>query len=84
MAADQLIEEIITREVRGLCTTCIHAETCAYSLSSTKTIIQCELFQLDQAVEVLSSGGLCKTCDQLSTCRLPGRRTGVWHCDEFL
>ncbi len=84
MEADQLIEEIVGREVRGLCGTCMHAETCAYFHAAIKTIIQCELFQLDQEESGSSLNGLCRTCDQSSTCRLSGKKNGVWHCDEFI
>ena len=84
MEADQLIEEMIDSEVKGLCGNCMHAATCAYFHSTPKTVIQCELFQLDEEGDVHVLNGLCRTCDQSSTCKLSAKRTGVWHCDEFI
>jgi hypothetical protein len=84
MQAAEVIEGMIISELRGLCTSCAHARTCVYYRSSEKIIIQCELFKLDEGLhdtEVLH--GLCTSCDQASHCKLPGRITGVWHCNEF-
>jgi hypothetical protein len=80
-----LIEEIIVMEMKGLCTTCAHATHCVYLKSSSKAIIQCELFELDGTLKSpTSANGLCKTCDNASRCNLPGRAEGVWHCNEFI
>jgi hypothetical protein len=79
------IEDIVTKELRSLCNNCLHYETCVYRITATKSVIQCELFQLDdeQEKEQRNVGGLCKTCDHAVNCSLPGRRMGTWHCNEF-
>jgi hypothetical protein len=85
MQMKEAIEDIVTRELRGLCTTCVHADRCIYHKTATRIIIQCELFQLDPAerIDANSLQGLCTTCDHASHCRLPGRKYGIWHCNEF-
>lgn len=80
------IEELVLREFRGLCLSCLHVDTCTYHVSApNRDVIQCELFELDDEprVESESASGLCKGCDFAVSCRLPGRRTGTWHCNEF-
>jgi hypothetical protein len=81
-----LIEEMVVKEFMGLCSTCAHVHSCAYSeRRSDKVIIQCEMFEVDH--DNLSGektpSGLCRTCDLTTVCRLPGRKTGTWHCNEF-
>lgn len=79
------IEDLVLKEVKALCTTCYHRHECSFYKTTTKAIIQCELFQLDEdkPFEGSVKRGLCITCDNAVRCSLPGRRTGVWHCDEF-
>lgn len=82
----EMIEEILVREFRGLCSSCIHIASCSYfKKNSHKDIIQCELFEVDDEIDLSqnSPGGLCKTCDLRAKCRLPKRKVGTWHCDEF-
>ena|SRR6187455_2128244 len=81
-----IIEEIVVKEFRGLCLTCLHVATCSYfKRQSNKIVIQCELFEVDDEVALAqhSPAGLCKSCDLAADCRLPGRRMGIWHCNEF-
>jgi len=82
----EIIEDMVVREFRSLCSTCLHIDSCVYSRRrSDKVIIQCEMFEVDD--DNLSGDntptGLCKNCDLAANCRLPGRKTGTWHCNEF-
>jgi hypothetical protein len=86
MQMNPAIEELIAAELRELCSTCMHAPSCVYHQTSTKAIIQCELFELDAEVKTASHhspAGLCANCDHASYCKLPGRKVGVWRCNEF-
>lgn len=86
MQTNTIIEDLIARELRAICGTCIHRDACVYRKTSTRAIIQCELFQLDQEQvpdDPHTKRGLCITCDLADTCTLAGRRQGVWHCREF-
>ena len=81
-----IIEDIVVREFKDLCFTCLHVDSCAYSkMHPDKLVIQCEMFEVDNESlsGVNSADGLCKTCDLAAHCRLPGRKTGTWHCNEF-
>jgi hypothetical protein len=85
MQTDHIIESIVTRELKALCGSCIHQQECVYYKTSTKAIIQCELFELDRE-QLLDSGlaiGLCTNCDHANHCTLPGRKFGAWRCEEF-
>jgi hypothetical protein len=85
MRKQHLIEHIVNRELRHICDTCVHAETCIYKKQSQKAIIQCEMYETD-AKEALNGGvlqGLCKNCDHAPRCTLPGKQFGVWHCNEY-
>lgn len=86
MHVKTMIEDLVDKELKGLCNNCIHASDCIYYKTSTKTIIQCELYHIDedgrQEIQVLM--GLCKNCDQAHNCTLPGKRHGVWHCNEYM
>jgi hypothetical protein len=87
MHLNQTIEEIITSELRNLCSSCSLADSCVYHHASTKAIIQCELFELDpdERIDHVRDlpAGLCANCDHASYCKLPGRKDGVWRCNEF-
>ena len=85
MQTRELIEDLVTRELKALCTTCAHVSTCVYYRATSKAIIQCEIFSIDQdnAGETESAQGLCTSCDLASHCKLPGRKIGVWRCNEF-
>jgi hypothetical protein len=85
MQMKEAIEDIVTRELKELCTACVHADRCSYHKTATKIIIQCELFQLDlvERTSTNSLRGLCTSCDRAFHCNLPGRKHGLWHCDEF-
>jgi hypothetical protein len=81
----EVIEDIVLKEVKGLCGTCRHAESCVYHQTAVKKVIQCELFEFDleQRPTLEAPAGLCKTCDNSHYCKLPGRKNGVWHCNQF-
>ena len=78
--------DIAVREVKGLCSTCLHVNDCAYFKRTLDKIVnQCELFEVDsndRSVENTPKG-LCRNCDLASHCRLGGRKVGTWHCNEF-
>lgn len=80
-----IIEDIVINEFRSLCSTCLHIDTCTYfKKKSDKVIIQCEMFEVDDSpLQLREVDGLCKTCDLADDCKLPGRRIGTWHCNEF-
>lgn len=86
MQLKELIEDLVVKEVKGLCATCAHAEDCLYRKTATKKIIQCELFELnlEQNIGAVEVMGLCKTCDNAKHCKLAGRTEGVWRCNEFI
>jgi hypothetical protein len=83
---NEIIQEIVVKELKGLCSSCVHLTTCGYfKRNSHKVVIQCELFEVDEVVALPQNvpDGLCKTCDLAAACRLPGRKMGTWHCNEF-
>jgi hypothetical protein len=88
MQIKETIEDIVTRELKGLCISCAHTQTCPYHKAASKVIIQCEFFQLDLLDLTThtthdSLQGLCATCDSATHCTLPGRKQGVWRCNDF-
>ncbi|HEY0744199.1 MAG TPA: hypothetical protein VGD40_22185, partial [Chryseosolibacter sp.] len=83
MHLKETIEDIVTRELRSLCLSCAHADECIYHKTTSKAVIQCELFQLHEDGHSTSPQGLCRTCDHAPTCSLRGRKEGVWRCNEF-
>jgi hypothetical protein len=85
MQSNEIIEDIVMREFKALCDTCAHQGDCVYHQTSTKAIIQCELFEYEEEQIIGSAAalGLCITCDLANECTLPGRKVGTWHCNEF-
>lgn len=85
MQSREVIEEMIVSELKGLCMSCAHAETCVYHKTARKEIIQCELYEPDGAEpsEVSTLAGLCRSCDNALICTLPGKKTGVWRCNDY-
>lgn len=79
----EIIEEMVSEGMKGLCPTCLHGQTCVYRSKAEKDIIQCELFEEDLEIDSPALRGLCKTCDHASYCTLPGKKSGVWHCNEY-
>ena len=81
-----IVEDMVVREFKDLCSTCFHVDSCAYSKKEPdKLVIQCEMFEVggeDLSRENIPEG-LCKTCDVATHCRLPGKKLGAWHCNEF-
>lgn len=84
-------------KLSGLCVTCNSAGTCMHLRHLEPPIWNCEEFDdrvpirriSDAAPEprepdtALAVPGLCANCDHLSVCTLPGRASGVWHCEEY-
>jgi hypothetical protein len=33
--------------------------------------------------EPLQSGSLCASCTHFTACMRPGKRAGVWHCEDY-
>jgi hypothetical protein len=85
MQTQERIEQLVAKELKSLCITCMHTHDCVFHRLSIKAIIQCELFEFDLGHDERSGTphGLCKTCDNASLCKLPGRIEGLWHCNEF-
>jgi hypothetical protein len=85
MQAREVIEGMIISELKGLCTSCAHSGTCVYFKSSERIILQCELFRVNDGDvhDPDAPQGLCTSCDHARQCTLSGRKTGVWHCNEF-
>ena len=80
-----VMEEIIETEFKGLCTSCTHIHDCQYHRATLRLIIQCEMHETDDELQN-SNGvlkGLCINCDRALQCKLPGRITGLWHCNEY-
>lgn len=88
MQIKETIKDIVTRELKALCISCAHTQTCPYRKAASKVIIQCEFFQLDLLDLTKQSAqdppqGLCATCDHANHCTLPGRKEGAWRCNDF-
>lgn len=89
MYSQDLIEELMQHELKGLCTNCALESDCTYRKASHKIIIQCELYQLSDETHILQSNanlmqkGLCMNCNRVDSCGLPGKHTGIWHCEEY-
>lgn len=78
------IEQMVSRELKGICTNCAHTNTCIYYKSATKMIIQCELYEFTgSAMNLEPPKGLCCTCDSSPNCKLVGRLFGVWTCNDY-
>lgn len=88
MRSQDLVEEIMQHEMKGLCTSCAMASDCTYRKKTHKTIIQCELYQWSYDADVLNSiliqRGLCINCSIVDSCQLPGKHAGIWHCEEYV
>lgn len=76
------VEELVQSELKGLCTNCAHSGDCSYFRNSAKAIIQCEMYTL-ATPDAVPMSGLCKTCEHRGFCKLPGRNTGAWHCNDY-
>ena len=86
MAPD--IEEILVRELSGLCRSCILYDGCVYRVHAKKVVIQCEVFESNGVATQINNGlartkGLCLNCSKLHVCNLPKEASGVWHCEEY-
>lgn len=87
MHTQELIEHLIQSELKGLCTNCEFAKHCSYRKATDKIIIQCELYQLSELERVpqlvSTQRSLCTSCCKADACHLPGRHTGIWHCEDY-
>jgi hypothetical protein len=82
------IEEIITGELIGLCSTCAHEATCVYRKQSEKKIIQCEMFEIQigndrRTKSNMDIRDLCSSCIKSSGCIYPKAPSGVWRCVAY-
>lgn len=82
------IEEIVVKELGGLCRSCVHHDGCVYRKSSDKVVIQCEVFEssggiVAEQIDRTLVGGLCLNCSKKYFCHLPKEASGVWHCEEY-
>jgi hypothetical protein len=82
------LEKIIIKELIALCLNCRHAETCSYRKNAAKAIIQCELYELEGNAEKINASderpkGLCATCHGTTSCCLPEKESGTWHCEKY-
>lgn len=85
------VEEVVVKELKGLCGSCMHAFDCVYRKTSDKVVIQCEVFEdgdTGTTVDNRAAGeivlrGLCLNCNKNRFCHLPKKTSGVWHCEEY-
>ena len=82
------VEELVIKELSGLCKSCVHAEDCVYRKNSLKVVIQCEEFESVGTAANDRNGnsavpGLCLNCSKNQFCTLPKEISGVWHCEEY-
>ena len=79
----EIIEDMVEKELKGLCFACTHSDSCP-THGKRKIVIQCEVVDVVESHEAAPTiYGLCKTCDHAHECMLPGRKAGVWHCNEY-
>lgn len=88
MPEPELIEFLLGKELQGLCMNCANFETCSYQKTSTKIIIQCELYEMvteriDAVQRESPLKGLCINCCNADRCGLPDKQFEVWHCEEY-
>jgi len=79
---NSVIKDALVNELKPLCAVCIHLDDCEYYKKSAKAIIQCELFE-EELLPDPDGKGLCGLCGYNRRCTLPGKKYGVWHCEEF-
>lgn len=82
----------------GLCTTCIHTETCTFRRDVSQAVLECDEFDIGQTAEPearveaaqgnaeakVEFKGLCVNCDSRTSCTFPKPAEGIWHCEEYL
>lgn len=88
-----------TRVLRGLCTTCQHAQICMYLSKQEQPIFHCEEFDIapgserqfrEAAPKSAASErpthyrGLCLNCENNERCIYSGTEGGVWHCEMYI
>ena len=83
----------------GLCSTCNHAAMCMFLRVADRPIVHCDEFdtsspdgaraelkiaESQSAPEVTSElTGLCRTCEQRTTCMHVKPGMSVWECNEY-
>ena len=92
---------VSTRErlQQGLCTSCMHAQTCMYLKKQELPVFHCEEFEIapvsgrqykEATLRSTSSeqqvryGGLCLNCENSETCIYAGTEGGVWYCEMYI
>ena len=88
MPTADLIEVLLDKELAAICMHCARFESCTYRKSSTRIIIQCELYERATERRVASpernpAKGLCVSCSHAETCELPDKEFGAWRCDTY-
>lgn len=92
------LNHLFSEALPGLCETCTHSAACTYRIRTSKIVLQCEMFEVEQVnfihinrkvsgyeeSEVDSHKGLCSNCLNKSNCNLPKASSGVWHCEEYV
>ncbi len=89
MAIQEKIKHLIELELKGICTNCALSGDCTYRMATSKVIVQCELYQMEEedasASKLISTQrGLCMNCVKVDRCQLPEKNEGIWHCEEYL
>jgi hypothetical protein len=87
------------QEYLGLCSTCIHTETCTFRRDVSQAVLECDEFDTGKtaeavvieapatAVELESAiefKGLCVNCDIRQSCTFSKPPEGIWHCEEYV
>lgn len=87
------------RQYNDLCDTCKNLSTCVYIKNGKRPVLYCEEFEIhdvqhvreypnliDSNTEEEYPGfiGLCKNCDNRSTCMNAKPDRVIWHCEEYV
>jgi len=79
MQTQEHIEQLLERELDGLCASRESADHGLYPRTAGTIIRRPTLDDVKY-----TSTGLCMNCAKANSCHLPGRKVGVWHCEEYL
>lgn len=84
---------------QGLCTSCMHAQTCMYLKKQELPVFHCEEFEIapvsghkyrEATLQSTPSErqtryrGLCSNCENRETCIYADTEGGVWHCEMYI
>lgn len=89
MQITESLETLLENELRVLCSTCTHANTCLSRRNTSKKIIQCDVFESDKKNAMTGIvneqlAGLCLSCNKAHECNLPARQFGVFRCTDYV